>query len=61
MSPLGWDEETRDYEFPCTGYAGCKNMMPDDDLVCRECEARNERENAGGCPGCGGNCQTACR
>lgn len=59
MTPLGWDEEIHQDEFPCTGFKGCPNMMPDDDMVCRDCE-RRERDN-GGCPGCGGNCQTACR
>lgn len=47
--------------FPCRGYRGCANLVDSDDGVCGECHDRNERENAGGCPGCGGFCRTACR
>jgi hypothetical protein len=47
--------------FPCAGYRTCTNTVPHRDEPCPDCCARNERENAGGCPGCGGYCQTACR
>lgn len=47
--------------FPCSGYQDCRNQMESEDDVCADCIERNQRENAGGCPGCGGACQTACR
>ena len=59
--PVGWDEETRADEVPCAGFKGCPNMVNDEDDVCRECERREANRQAGGCPGCGGTCQTACR
>lgn len=52
-------DNARPDDFPCAGYAGCTNTVDDEDGVCGDCEARGE--NTGGCPGCGGNCQTACR
>jgi hypothetical protein len=47
--------------FPCTGYSNCRNLVDSDDGVCGECHDRNDRENNGGCPGCGGSCPVACR
>lgn len=47
--------------FHCAGYKDCTNLVDTDDAVCGECHDRNERDNAGGCPGCGGFCRTACR
>lgn len=46
-------------DFACAGFKGCGNRVDDEDGVCGECEARSYPE--GGCPGCGGACQTACR
>lgn len=55
------DEEETAAAYPCSGYSDCTNSVAEEDDVCGECVKRDERENAGGCPGCGGYCQVACR
>lgn len=47
--------------FPCAGYSDCLNVVNHEDGVCLGCQQRDESANAGGCPGCGGHCVTACR
>ena len=59
--PAAGDWEPSAGYFPCAGYPDCKVMVDDEEGICDACYDRNEQENAGGCPGCGGNCQTACR
>lgn len=45
-------------DFPCQGFKGCERRVGHEDGVCGPCQ---DREPTGGCPGCGGNCQVACR
>jgi len=43
---LGWDEECKADEFPCSGVKGCVNQVYDDGDLCCECEGNRSLHSA---------------